>query len=86
MWVEDRRPFGAAVVAGRQYLLFEPFIAESPQTMAIRKVRAMNQKVRSMLFWGFVGLLLCFCKRQLHHTLIFIDPCAIVLVSPRLVG
>ena len=48
-----------------QYLLLEPFTADSPQTIAIMKVMAINKKVRSMLFWGLGGMLLIVCKRQL---------------------
>ena len=52
------------VGAEYQYLRLVPLIADNPQIMATRNVRAMNQKVRSMLFWGLVGMLLFVCKRQ----------------------
>jgi len=65
-----------------QYLRLEPLIADSPQAMATRNVRAMNQKVRSMLFWGLAGLLLFVCKRQLNHTPPYIGRGLMELVPP----
>ena len=62
------------VGAEGQNLRLVPLTADSPQIMATRNVRAMNQKARSMLFWGLVGLLLFICKRQLNHTRLYIGP------------
>ena len=63
---------GTMVIAQRQYLRLVPLTADSPQTMAIRNVRAINQKVRSMLFWGLVGMLLFVCKCHVNHTPLYI--------------
>ena len=59
---------GPGVGAERQYLRLLPLTVDSPQTMATTNVMAMNKKVRSMLFWGIVVMLLIVCKRQLMHT------------------
>ena len=71
------------VGAEYQYLRLVPLIADSPQAMATRNVRAMNQKVRSMLFWGLVGMLLIVCKRQLNHTPLYTGLGWMELVPPK---
>ena len=77
---------GPDVGAERQYLRLESLTADSPQTMAIRNVMAMNQKVMSMLFCGLVGVLLFVCKRQLNHTPLYIGLGLMELVPPRGMG